>query len=133
MADIERRLDDTMAVILPLDGWCVVSYALAYFTKECRKPELAEELNRVHRAIVDQVIEGDIERDMPQVTAKTLAIYDPDLPRLLELARVVILPSDGWRSVSYALALTKKECRKPKLAEELSRVHRAIVDQAIEG
>ena len=70
---------------------------------------------------------------MPQVTAKTLAIYDPDLPRLLELARVVILPSDGWRSVSYALALTKKECRKPKLAEELDRVHRAIVDQAIEG
>ena len=44
MADIERRLDDTMAVILPLDGWCVVSYALAYFSKECRKPELAEEL-----------------------------------------------------------------------------------------
>ena len=133
MADIERRLDDTMAVILPLDGWCSVSYALAYFTKECQKPELAEELNRVHRAILDQVIEGDIERDMPEITAKTLAIYDPDLPRLLELARVVILPLDGWRSVSYALALTKKECQKPKLAEELSRVHRAIVDQAIEG
>ena len=70
---------------------------------------------------------------LPEVTAKTLAIYDPDLPRLLELARVVILTLDRWRSVSYALALTKKECQKPELAEELSRVHRAIVDQVIEG
>jgi hypothetical protein len=58
MADIERRLDDTMAVILPLDGWRSVSYALALTKKECQKPKLAEELSRVHRAIVDQAVEG---------------------------------------------------------------------------